>query len=131
MKNLSMNIAEIDSVEVDESQSANSRSGKIDGYGASESARTHDQNSGLLELPLALLTDSRQQDLPAVPFPLIVRHCVIHRDGLSPQIIASRQHSPWIPVYMAPSMCTMWRSGTGGEIPKNMDFGARRVHRIH
>jgi hypothetical protein len=64
---LSLEIADLDCVGVDDAQLADARGGEIQRRGGAESSRTDEQHARTFEAALSLLTQLGEDEMPIVP----------------------------------------------------------------
>jgi hypothetical protein len=72
VNHLTLQVAEIDDVEIDDADASNPRRGQIQPRGRAKSARTDAEHAALLELLLPVDTDLRHDEMPAVAFDFVV-----------------------------------------------------------
>ena len=72
MQNLSLQVTEVDDVEIDQAEGADASRGEIHGGRRSQPARADAQHLGRLQLPLSLHADLGHDQMPAVAFDLVV-----------------------------------------------------------
>jgi hypothetical protein len=72
VKDLALQVGEVDRVAVDEGQPADAGGGEVERGGAAEAARADDQRRGGAQLLLPLDTELGEEDVPAVAEKLLV-----------------------------------------------------------
>ena len=70
---LTLQVAEVDNVEVDDAESADTRRGEIERRRRPEAAGADQEHARRLQPALPFLPDFRQQEVPAVALPLFRR----------------------------------------------------------
>ena len=86
MQNLSLQIAKIDIVEIDQAKFANAGSRKIKRRRRTESARADAQNARSIQAPLPFRADFRHDHVPRIPKLFVLRHLILTSSQLIPTI---------------------------------------------